>query len=267
MWGHGDRPGAHLSPLLRLRGVAAAAVGLLQVHHICRDSGTSRVCTSSARLARFDTRALPVLRPHACTGEGVPRQPQLPDDVTWDVGLQQPLPLRRRQQLVELSRVELLRAHACVTRVRGTRIGPPAGLRGRESPPSTRVQSQLCVCVCVCGCGCVCARRASARTDGIEHTRVLPVCPPPPWCSGHAVTWSSPGFTAVVMATEAPPLHLDWLDGSGRVDPYGVYGVKRGVWGFFGGGPGSDQALQQPCGAGDDDEELLHQLRDEGHLL
>ena len=39
IWGHRDQPGAHLSPLLRLRGVAAAAVGLLQVHHICRDTG------------------------------------------------------------------------------------------------------------------------------------------------------------------------------------------------------------------------------------
>lgn len=99
---------------------------------------------------------------HACTGEGVPRQPQLPDDVAGDVGLEQPrarLPLGRRQQLVELGRVELLRntpRHACA---RGTHSVTCACAQGC-APGGARQQKRAAVHACELGVGaCACERR------------------------------------------------------------------------------------------------------------
>lgn len=67
---------------------------------------------------------------------------------------------------------------------------------------------------------------------------------------------------------------MGWGESQGAPWGWGmVAGGSQGLEGSHGapvrdeGSRGSHQALEQPGGAGDDDEEFLHQLGDEGHLL
>jgi len=177
----GPSPGAHLSPLLRLRRVAPAAVGLLEMHHVCGDTGC-HACAGTGGVTCAGTGGVTRVQRHGVShvqGQGVSR-------VCSDTGCRMCSPRVQPPTRTPLQRSPRVRApaapHINSTQAphdpRGhpvhapTCMCSPATPTGARSPCTPRAPTLPCQAPHV---------RAPAHTClpcACSHTHVQTPCPP-----------------------------------------------------------------------------------------